>query len=188
MTGPIIESLNSHLNIVEPYDALIVSDGSGTGHGNACGWCAVLIDAESRLRKIVKGASSDGTCYLAELLPYVNMLAWYTNGPGKALLTKKRQLFLNAKLVIHAVTDNQTIARQGRGEIGRKTGRAYWAMLEAFEDDLDVRWHWIDRAQVGLNCLCDFLAGECRKAIKAVDGCQLPSGLTAYDYNPEKPR
>lgn len=171
---------------VKRWDVAIISDGSGTTWNSACGWAAVIADRQGQQRKLLQGAMNFGTSYLAELLPYVHALSWYIEGPGRALLTEKLKSSQDNKVIIHAITDNQTIARQGQGLIGRKIGVYYWSMFDAMEDlGYEVHWHWLERETIALNHLCDHLAGLCRKSIHAVESVAPPAGVTAYSCNTE---
>ena len=164
------------------WDVLIVGDGSGTGWNNSCGWASILIDKRSQLRKSLLGGMNAGTSYLAELLPYVQALSWYIDGPGRALLADKRAADLTATVNVHIITDAEVVARQGSGKISRRKGRPYWAMMEALEDNgFTFSWHWLKRSKIELNQLCDYLASLSRQSIGQVTGVQLPYSL--YDYN-----
>ncbi len=174
---------------VEPHewDVLLVGDGSGTTWNNPCGWASVLIDRNLGLRKTMIGAMNAGTSYLAELIPYVQALSWYIEGPGKARLLDLRMVNPTAKLKVHVITDNQTLATQGQGRMSRRKGFCYWRLIEAFEEEgYAVYWHWLGRSTIALNCLCDYLAGECRRGLTAIGPVEVPKPTTAYDYNSDE--
>jgi len=154
------------------WDALIVGDGSGTGWNEPCGWAAVLFDRHLGRHKKVRGAMDCGTSYLAELMPYVHALSWYLDGPGhgRHLLHEKRKHRPDAVLKVHILTDNQAVARQGRDEIGGKTGSYYRAMFEDFAQiGLQIAWHHRKRLTTNMNKLCDYIAGQQREITKALN-------------------
>lgn len=168
------------------WDALIVGDGSGSGWNLACGWAAVLVDRRLSLRKDLHGAMNAGTSYLAELLPYVQAISWYAEGPGRALLLSLRRHDPRATVRVHVVTDSEIVARQGDGKASRRKGGCYWKMIEALEAaGFETRWHWMARNRLGLNRLCDYLAGLCRRSVDTVGAVTLPAGTSVYDYNPD---
>lgn len=168
----------------DEWDVMLVGDGSGTTWNSPCGWASILIDKELGLRKTMFGAMNAGTSYLAELVPYVQALAWYTEGPGKARLADLRLVHPHAKLKVHVVTDNATVAAQGQGRASRRKGAFYWSMIESLEENgYAIYWHWKGRSEIGLNRLCDYLAGESRRSLLALAPIEPPSKTTAYDYN-----
>ncbi len=168
------------------WDVLIVGDGSGTTWNNSCGWASVLIDKKLRLRKELHGAMNFGTSYLAELMPYVQALSWYVEGPGRNLLHEKLMISPAAAVKIHIITDSETVAKQGQGRANRRCGHYYWQMFEAIQESgFEIGWHHLGRTKLSLNCLCDYLAGTCRKSIDVVTAVTTPPGTTAYDFNPE---
>lgn len=173
---------------VEPnaWDVLIVGDGSGTGWNNACGWSCVLVDRMLGLRKGLYGGMNAGTSYLAELIPYVQALSWYMDGPGRARLYDKMTAAPGALVHVHIVTDSEIVSRQGSGTAGRRKGRPYWSLIEAIEGEgYEIHWHWKGRNGLELNRLCDHMAGTCRKSLEAILAVQPPEGTTVYSYNPE---
>lgn len=170
----------------EAWDVLIVGDGSGTSWNAACGWTAVLVDRELRLRKDLHGGMNAGTSYLAELMPYVQTLAWYVEGPGRARLLDKLTKDINARVNVHIVTDSEIVAKQGEGKASRRKGRPYWAMIEALEQNgLCIRWHWQKRQALGLNRLCDYMAGLCRRSVEVITAVTPPEGTSIYSFNPD---
>lgn len=170
----------------EAWDVLIVGDGSGTGWNASCGWTGILVDRELRLRKDLHGAMNAGTSYLAELMPYVQALGWYVEGPGRARLLDKLSKEAGARVNIHVITDSEIVAKQGAGRASRRKGRPYWAMIEALETfGLNIFWHWQKRQALGLNRLCDYMAGLCRRSVDAVTAVGPPEGTTIYSFNPD---
>jgi ribonuclease HI len=173
---------------VEPHqwDVLIIGDGSGTTWNASCGWSAVLIDRVLKLRKDLHGGMNAGTSYLAEIIPYVQALTWYADGPGRARRHDLKAADPRACVQVHIVTDSEILTRQGELRANRRKGRPYWAMLEAIvQEGYALHWHWLARSTLGLNRLCDYLAGLCRKSMDAMVAATLPAGTSVYDFNPD---
>lgn len=162
--------LMQRLSASDPnWDALLAGDGSGTNWNEPIGWATVLFDRHFGRSKRFKGAMDCGTSYLAELMPYVQALSWYLEGHGRHLLHERRKEDPNAYLRIHILTDNKTVALQGRGEQKRTVGSYYWAMFDSITDrDAGIAWHYAPRLSTGMNKLCDLLAGEMRIAMRTV--------------------
>lgn len=168
------------------WDALIVGDGSGTGWSKPCGWASVLVDREGRRRRF-RGAMDAGTSYLAEVIPYVQAIGWYADGPGKEKLKARLAASPLGRVSIHIVTDNEIVSKQGNGKARRKHGLSWWEMLDSFsEHGYDLHWHWLKRSRLPLNALCDFLAGMCRKSMDDLEAAPVPKGASIYDFNPSK--
>lgn len=166
------------------WDVLLVGDGSGTSWNLSCGWACVLVDRTTGLRKDLHGGMNAGTSYLAELVPYVQALSWYMDGPGRAVLWDRVRAKPTNKIRVHIVSDCEILSSQGGGKAGRSKGRLYWSLLDALEaEGLKLHWHWMKRSQLGLNRLCDYMAGLCRKSIAAVADVGPPEGTSVYDFN-----
>jgi ribonuclease HI len=177
---------------VTQWDVAIVGDGSGTAWGEPCGWSSILHERKSSLRKCFNGGFSHGTNNLAELIPYLQAMLWYANGPGKKRLHDLRMLDHNKVLTIHIVTDSEITAKQGNGEYNRKANREIWAAIDSFCDrGYRFYWHWLGRSKTGLNILADYLAGNSRlamreasaKSAKAMSSVGVPPGYSVYDFN-----
>ena len=71
------------------WDVLIIGDGSGSTWQRAAGWGAVVIDRATNIYSNLCGSFNIGTSTIAEIMPYVYSLIWYTtSGPGNNLLRK----------------------------------------------------------------------------------------------------
>jgi len=183
ITASLSEVLRSLGITPTAWDVLIVGDGSGSGWGTACGWAAVLEERCSGLRKFFHGSVNAGTNYLAELFPYLHAMCWYVAGPGKKFQTDLINKQVRVRPInVHIVTDAEILVKQGNGDCGRKSGRAFWAALDAYKDEgYQFFWHWMARDRTGLNILTDHLSRESRLAMARVN---LPPGTTVYDFNP----
>src|SRR5688572_22541252 len=59
------------------WDVFIVGDGSGCKWDAGCGWSGILVDRETRGRKLFAGAATVGSVNFAEAMPYCQALNWY---------------------------------------------------------------------------------------------------------------
>jgi hypothetical protein len=163
------------------WDALLVGDGSGISWDRGCGWATVLIDHYTNLRKDFRGAMMPGTVYLSELLAYFHALLWYIRGPGKIRLRSLLHNKPGERVKVHIITDNESVALQGRGEYSRKMSEEVWAGMDAIAmKGYELHWHWMRRDSLGLNQLVDHLSRESRIA---VEGVKLPQNTSIYDFN-----
>lgn len=165
----ILEKLLERVNIVD-WDALIVGDGSGTGWNTPCGWGGVLIDKNSKGRKLFYGGLSMGSINLAEMMPYFQSLVWYEETYGKKL--RKRFGTVN----VHIITDSQVTALHGGRtasgfeDLPKVPQRSLWAAMREFRAlGYRIHWHWAERCDSGLNVLGDLVAGLARRSIKNID-------------------
>lgn len=169
----------------DQWDALIIGDGSATSRNQASAWTSVVIDRESGLRKTLCGGMNTGSSYLAELLPYVQAVTWYVEGPGSTYLKAKQFRCLTDTVNIHIITDSKSIAQQGKKEMRVKSYKQYWNLLEAMETEgFKISWHWIGRCETALNRFCDYVSGEIRQKIKTILTTSEPSNCNVYDLNP----
>lgn len=177
-------SVLAELGILD-WDVLLVGDGSGCSWERGCGWACILVDHYLNKRKTFNGAMSAGTVNVAEVLPYVQALAWYSRGIGKARLHDRLTSGViggQRMLHVHIVTDSETVANQGNRITRRKANEEWWAALDTIASKgYQLHWHWMARDRLGLNILSDYLSRTSREAIEAV---RLPDGATAYDFNP----
>jgi len=178
---------------VTDWDVVLVGDGSGTGWSKACGWAAVLHDRATSLRQVFLGGLNHGTNYLAELLPYIHALLWYTRGPGKSRLHERIMRQPGSCLMVHIITDSEILASQGNGKAGRKENEELWLALDRMASKgYKLVWHWVARDRLGLNQLTDHMSRESRltidlvieEAIKRISVVKPPEGTSIYDYNP----
>lgn len=152
------------------WDLVLIGDGSGTGWEDAAGWAGVLIDKETRGRRLMYGAMNKGSVNLAELMPYVQSLAWYHSQFGESALKRK------GMLRVHVITDSQVTAQHGiqscrPGEpLPNVPQRTLWAAVrEMTRIGYVIQWHWAARSTSGLNYLSDLVAGLSRRSVMGVE-------------------
>lgn len=89
---------------IREWDVLLVGDGSGQTWERVCGWAAILVDRQTRGRRVFYGAANMGSNNFAECLPYLQALTWFDQFHGRDRL--KASGFLRG----HVVTDSQAVA------------------------------------------------------------------------------
>jgi hypothetical protein len=157
------------------WDVALIGDGAGRGWDLPCGWSCVLIDrhggeaaAGTDARKLFSGGMNFGTVDIAELMPYVQAMAWYDRHHGKARRAETGKDLLSVLIV----TDRKSITQQalalqaGReraAEICRKL--PLWAAMMHFERrGYSFRWAWQERGRIALNSLADRMADVAKHA------------------------
>jgi len=179
------------------WDAIIVGDGSGQACDSAFGAAAVLIDAYSNKRKHFSFAGNVGTVSIAELVPYICALVWYTapDGPGRA--RHKAHLQARRNMRVHIVTDSKYVATMGNetDPTRRKAYPELWGVIDSYRaNGYEITYHHIPRNMVNLNMLVDQMARRARLDIEGTFARAmadlremypgLPEGLTIYDFSP----
>ena len=118
-------------------------------------------------------------------------MLWYAANCGH---DRKKQR--GGQLNVHCITDSQITARLGTSmsqgpESQDRVLREHpqWGILVGLQaSGYRFHFHWKPRAQLGLNCLADYLAAAARLALEevkppAVEGRE----LTVYDLNCHMP-
>lgn len=186
----------NHLRI-QAWDVIIVGDGSGGEWNLGAGWASVLVDHYSASRKLFTGGLHPGTVSLGEIFPYLHAMLWYAgkDGPGK---TRKHAVAAQGRNVeVHIVTDSQYVATAGSNPGSRKAHRELWAAMDAFSHSgYNLRYHFVEREAVDLNCLVDELSRQARQSLKeiwpqSIKELQrkypgLPDNATVYDFSPNQ--
>jgi len=147
------------------WDLLLLGDGSGNAVDRPCGWAGILIDNQTKGRRVNFGAMNAGSINLAETMPYLSLLNWFDGQYGKARL--ESQGFLN----VHVVTDSQVVATWGNAamandmRVPRKHG-AFWASLRYLRTlGYVCHFHWESRQRSRFNWAADLIAGLSRVAM-----------------------
>lgn len=161
-----IEPILQHFKITT-WDVLIVGDGSGSKNNSPSGWAAVLIDRETRGRRVFGGHANAGSIAFAEAMPYIQAINWYDRAFGETRL--RNRPFCD----IHVVTDSSTTANIGAranetSDFSSLVGgtravsflSAYCRALLNFRYRL--HWHWQRRESSELNVICDLLSKQHR--------------------------
>lgn len=173
-----LQTVLNNLGVKETsWDVVIVGDGSGSNWQNGCGWAAVLVDRETKNRRIFYGAMSCGSVNLSELMPYLQCLMWYEAVRKTWLKTKGKGLTR-----VHIITDSKLTADQGNNIVDRNANTEIWAAIEDIEQrGYHITWHWMERSSTGLNALTDCVSKSSRIALSNL---KLPENSDVYHYNP----
>lgn len=194
--APVSEIVKALGVAADQWDVVLVGDGSGVSWDIGCGWATVLIDHYEGYRKLFVGAIDPGNVHLAELMAYFHAMMWYSRDTGLKRLNRLRgggstgqPIRPDARVNVHVITDNETVAKQGQLKYSRKANAEIWTALDFLcRPGFKMFWHWVRRDTIGLNKLVDALAGRARKAVEAVAAVRPPAGTTIYDFNPEVSR
>lgn len=181
-----LRALIKQLEISDPWDAIIVGDGSGMGWDMEAGWAAVLIDHYSGARKLMSGSFNVGTVMIGEMMPYVHALLWYFSkgGPGKRRAAEAQAS--NRVLEIHIVTDSLSVKSAGENPAGRSAHLALWAAMDAFKRyGCRLHYHYIPRDTVNLHVLVDAVSRASR--LSAVGSYQAALNTLAKAYQDVSP-
>jgi hypothetical protein len=150
---------------ITAWDVLLVGDGSGNEWDKACGWAGVLIDRETRGRRLDWGAMNPGSINFAETMPYLQLINWYDqHGGGKERL--RQYGFVR----VHIITDSQVIARWGTASAGSgdlpRNHIVMWAGLRELRRlGYQFTFHWANRSESLLNWMADLVAGMARREL-----------------------
>lgn len=182
-----LQAVLDHFKITD-WDVLMVGDGSGYNWNIGCGWAGVLIDRHTMGRKLYGGAWSAGTIMIAEIMPYIQGLAWYDSVHAEERRAQLRRQVLN----VHVICDNKTVVDQGNGVIGRKKMLPWWACWGNYlRTGYTAKFHFVpghdEGNQVGLNVLCDHVSRHYRLLVQdATLADMVPNApeVTVYDVNP----
>jgi len=176
-TAELLDALLSKACIAE-WDLLMVGDGSGTGWNEPNGWACVLIDRQTRLRKLFYGGSNAGSVNFAELMPYFQGLTWFHSQHGKRRL--KERGFQR----VHVITDSQVTALHGnrsanpREDLPSVPQRPLWAAVrEQCRIGYQLQFHWAARMTNDLNYISDLVAGLTRRALIPLEDESAPDSI-----------
>lgn len=143
----------------DTWDICIVSDGSGSGWDNACGWAATLIDRATRTRKVFHGACTPGSVGLGELMGPLHALTWHH--------AKGRQ---GQRIVV--LSDSQYVVNVGNKD-RKVTAKANWYLWSMFDwlkrQGYRVKWYWLRRDEAALNKYADDLSRRARLKLTETD-------------------
>jgi hypothetical protein len=175
------------LGIPDTWDVLIIGDGAGCWWDLSCGWGCILADHHFNRRRAFKGSMSGGTIAIAELMPTIHGLLWYSEFHGHATKVRLGRGTIN----VHVVTDNETtvkhwslLSKGGQAAYKIRKKRPLWSVLLQLERaGYILHFHWVPRGTVGLQILADEVAGIARNTIAAFN--LKPRNGVARDLNHE---
>lgn len=151
---------------IQQWDLLLIGDGSGSAWDLPNGWATVLIDQETRGRKLFFGAASKGSVNMAEAMPYFQAMFWFHNAHGVDRIKRR------GALQVHIITDSQVTVNHGRKAANLKEAlpkiphRPIWAGMREFGYmGYEFHWHWAPRSTNNLNWASDLIAALARREI-----------------------
>lgn len=164
----------------EDWDAILVTDGSGTTWEHSIGWAATLITKESFKRTVFSGSMSHGTVNTAEIMAVLHPLLWLTaHKQGVRTGGCKLHVMSDSKYVVDSLkhTDPIVISQT-------KANRELWVAVEiARRYGIVISSHFMHRDQIDLNRFAHDLANMCRRAqVKIVKN----PPRDPYEANPEE--
>lgn len=164
------------------WDVLLVGDGSAKDRGGACSWAATLYDRSSGRKRVFYGAASEGSCLMAELVPYLQAMLWYARFRGRKLLRERG----GRPLKVVVVTDSMITANQGSRlreflENPRRlvATRPLWLAIDHLAGTgYEFTWRWLKRGTIAGNRDMNRLAQAAR--------CRIESMREQADDRPEE--
>ena len=140
---------------VKNYDYAIFGDGSGSTFDRGAGWASVSIEKATQERRVWNGGVNRGTVNFAEIMAYVQPLTYL-----QSVEEKRRALLGRRAVYVHIFTDSEYCRNMGMA-VKRTVHKnaVLWAIFDVLQrDGFMLRWHWIRRESVALNCYCDRLS------------------------------
>lgn len=157
-----LDSLRQHLGIApNAWDAIVVSDGSGTSWQREMGYAAVLIRNNSFSRELFYGGNNHGTNNLAEMMAIFWPLFHLANQQAGVAIHGCR---------VHVVTDSMYVrdgltTKDPINDPKLTVNRELWLAIHAVRRrGVDVFAHHLHRDTIDLNRLCHDLANLSRRS------------------------
>lgn len=158
-----VDELLQRMNVPD-WDILLVGDGSGNTWSAPCGWSCVLIDRQTRGRKLFYGGLNAGSNYLAEAMPYLHALLWYDQDRGQGRIEK----FGLQRVAL--ITDSEALYH-GLQSPAPSALRIFWgAWNELKRLGYHIEPRWLRRSTIQLNVLADMVAGKSRRVMLDAQG------------------
>jgi hypothetical protein len=153
----------------------------------------VLIDRASGAAKMGCGVWNIGTITVAELMPYIELMVWYTAKDGPGRRRRSEVAAAGRHMQIHIVTDSSTIAKCGNNPGSRRAHSELWACMDAYErSGYQMTYHHLHRERANLNVLVDQISRRCRLDNKEILERSItdlrkkfpgiPDNATIYDF------
>ena len=175
---------------VRTWDIAIFGDGSGSGWNVGVGWGATLVERKSGNRKTFYGGMSQGTVSIAELMPYIHALSWYTEHGkrvGDESVSTKVVLVSDSQVL---VTSGQKFAEARYAMSGVTWAREYWAAIAEFaRRGYRFQYVWAARETTALNVFADALARTAFYAMKILPKpvfTDADTPVSPYECNPDQ--
>lgn len=106
---------------LEPYDLLLLGDGSGNTHQQPAGWACISYDRPLKQAVVHAGGLTAGTTNLVELMPFVHALWFHTRQHRHEMVSSYK-----VSIVITSAGKIFTRLTQhiGRTDVGSNSSRA----------------------------------------------------------------
>lgn len=158
-----VDALLREMNIPD-WDIAVIGDGSGNTWDKPCGWSCVLVDRQTRGRKLFYGGMNVGSNYVAEAMPYLHALMWYDQDSGRGRIEK----FGLQRVAL--VTDSEALFR-GLSSPTPHALKIFWgAWNELKRLGYHIEPRWLRRSTIRLNSLADLIAGKSRAIMIGAEG------------------
>jgi len=159
-------------------DYVLVGDGSCTGDWKyQAGWACAVINVITGKRQEIYGGAHLGTNILSEMMAYIYAFHW---------ISRKKT---DSVAYIDVFTDCEYVVMAATNPNRRKAYREIWHMVDAYKRcGMIIRWHWIPRDTLNLNCFSHDLANLARVAMKGLNETAL-SGMdvdSLYELTPSR--
>jgi ribonuclease HI len=143
---------------IKDWDAIIVTDGSGTVMEKAGGWGSVMIEQGEMVRSLFWGGASHATNNIAELMA----VYW----PLLALMERKSGL-KKGGYQVHVISDSQyVVAGLKKSLEAHKANKSLWAAIQqAKRRGIIICPHFVPRDTLAFNQLCHDLANAARRSM-----------------------
>lgn len=150
----------------DEWEAIIVTDGSGTTWTNEFGWAAILVSNDSLIRVPFYGGGSHGSNNVAELMAVLHPLLFLTaNDAAKSALPTgfRVHIFSDSEYVVAGINAGRLYPTKRNTEI--------WSAIHAVRrQGFFLIAHHIPRDTLGLNKIAHELANIGRKAMQPALG------------------
>jgi ribonuclease HI len=145
----------------DDWDAIIITDGSGTTHDKAIGWGAVLIENLSFIPQLFHGGKNHGTNNVAEVMAVLD--------PLSHLVHEKRGV-KQGGYNVHVITDSEYVVNglnqnsvTWAGKLA--SNREWWMAIQMTKRrGLIIKPHHILRDTIDYNRICHDLANLARRS------------------------
>jgi ribonuclease HI len=145
------------------WNLLLFGDGSGLKWEIGGGFAVFLIDKARGLREHVVGAISKSTVNRMELSAYVHGLAYHYHDVLKGKITEP-------PYNVWIFSDSEFTVKTGQGKNRIKANADLWSVINWFETrGYRLNWRWNERNSTPLGTMADWLAGNARRAVKALE-------------------
>ncbi len=140
-----------------------------------------MADRVSGTRKALWGGMSSGKVQAAEMLSFIQALAWYDDNAAPAARARLGRQVLKVRII----SDNKNTVDQGNRNAQRQKMLPLWAYFTGITRlGYDPVFHYQPRNKLALHSLADHLSRECRIALEGMSVGKVAPGVDVYELNP----